>query len=127
MAPIAFLAALVFLGTRTCNSELANVELRFDVGTARPTVISLQVDLAPQDKPNDTLGHFEHNFETAPASLPANWKLQLDPGIYVLTIAITTTHGIVRETRTAKAVDNAVIHVSLERTLAKPIAPREPN
>ncbi len=113
VAPIAFLAALVLLGTRTCNSEIANVELRFDVGTHQAFVSALRVDVARQSDPGESLGHFEHNFKTAPESVRPHWKLQLDPGMYVLRIVLETAGGIVTETRTADVVDKAVIRISL--------------
>jgi len=119
LAPVAFLGALVFLGTRTCGSEMAKVELWFDVGSNTASLTSLQVEITRQKEPGEVIAHFEHNFHNASASLQPRWKLQLDPGMYDLALTVRGKGGVVRVRRVARAVDNAVIRVSLSAEVAR--------
>lgn len=113
VAPVAFLIALVALAGETCRSEAASVELVFDPGEARSQLSSLRVDVyRPGD--SESLAYFEGR-----PGPRMRWQLQLDPGDYRLGFRASMTDGSVRRfERTIIAENNAVISLSLARSLA---------
>ena len=113
IAPVAFLLALVVLATRTCGSETASVELVFDPGAARDRLVRLHVDVHRPGDDGAPVAYFD-----SAAGPRMRWTLQLDPGDYRLAFRATLAGGEVRRfDRTIVAEDNAVVTLSLERSL----------
>lgn len=111
--PIAFLAALVLLATRTCSSETASVEIRFFVGDA--PVTQIRADLYRGDS-EQGLGYFESKHIDADRVAGA-WKLTADAGMYRLAVEARLGDRIVNLSRSVELRDRAVVTVNLERDL----------
>lgn len=117
VAPIAFLAALLLLGMRTCSTEMARVELRFAFGKAAPDVRTFAVDVFRGDEVAPVA---YHNADYGAGGAPAvqTWELQLDPGPYMLKIRVTLASGTRQVERRVEASDRAAVTVNLEDELS---------
>ncbi len=117
IAPIAFLGALALLGVRTCGTEMARVDLRFELGSAAAEVRSFAVDVHRGEEVAPVAYQTaEFGVGGASETLP-DWSLQLDPGQYVLKIRMATASGGVLVERRIEVSDRAVITIDLEDEL----------
>jgi len=112
LMPVAFLAALALLATRTCASESASAQIQFAVGDA--PVTELRADLY-RGESDEGLGYFESKL--VQDGIAGTWSLTADPGTYRLAIEARTPHAVERIERTVQIRDRAVITVDLERDL----------
>jgi hypothetical protein len=115
IAPVAFLAALALLATRTCGSELADVTLRLDPGAADDRIRTLAATVHRGDEAASVT-----NFSTDWSAGPRTkiWRLQLDPGSYRLAFRVTMRDGsLVTFDRRFEARANAEITIGFEQNL----------
>ncbi|MCG8417917.1 MAG: hypothetical protein MJE77_08245 [Proteobacteria bacterium] len=124
IAPLVFLVALTVLATRTCASEMATVEITFDLGQARPDVRLFRVDAFRHGSETGVL-HFERHYSNqGPPSSPTI-EARLDPGLYELLFSVTLKSGLQRFERVIDVTDRAEITLRLERNLNPSSAPRK--
>jgi hypothetical protein len=108
IAPLAFLLALVLLGSRTCATETTRVEIRLDLGAAAAHVDTLRVDVFPAGAATG-VASFERHLRGQAVQGPLGFEVALDPGSYRLRIDARVRVG---------AASSAV---SLGRTLERAI------
>lgn len=121
VAPLAFLIALVVLATRTCSTEVADVEITLDFGSAAAEVRSLRVDVFPEDS-NIGVIQFQRTYDQRGVVEAPRLHAQLDPGDYELAfdVVLGDTAEDVASKRFARRItigDRATITVPLERDL----------
>jgi hypothetical protein len=116
IAPLAFLAALVLLATRTCSTELARVEVALDFGAAAERVRQVRVDVFPRGDDRSVL-FFERTYGERGVTSPPSFEAQLDAGAYELLFEVVLDDGMRRFARVVEVTDQATITVKLERDL----------
>lgn len=116
VAPIAFLIGLVVLGTRTCSTEMAEVELTFDFGSAAADVRSLRVDVFREGESIGAIT-FERHYGDDGAKSDPRVEATLDAGTYHVAFSVVMKDGRRRFDRTMTINDRAAVTLSLERDL----------
>ena len=111
---IAFLAAVVLLGARTCSTESAECSIRFELGEAAG-VESLEVRLF-RGKESTPLGHFRKFYGDTGGPL-AVWPLTVAPGPYRLEGELRTATGLRSFGQEVRLEDGHQTYVHLERHL----------
>lgn len=114
--PLIFLAAMIFLTARTCQSEFAQVELSFDFGAHAADVRGFRVDVFREGDDVSAV-FFERAVDSGKPLGTPKLKAQLDAGTYRLLFEVTMSDGVRRFERVIETTDNAVITVNLERDL----------
>ncbi len=122
--PIAFLGALALLATRTCSSEVASVDIRLVFGDAGAQTRSLQVEVFRGDD-REALAEYKQTFDQDGATKPLLWKVQLDPGMYILEFRVRHAGTTRQFKKSIKAVNDATISVDLEPHLQAKRRPPE--
>lgn len=118
IAPVAFLVAILALGTRTCKADMAEVTLTVDFGSAAADVRSIRVDLYRGDdvEPVVTL---ERAYGDAGATTRPVLEAQLDSGSYRVDMSVGTTTGQRYVTRSVELSDQSNVTVTIERDLSR--------
>lgn len=120
---LAFLAVLLFLGQRTCESQgaSATVVLRDD-SPAAAGVRHVAVELVRPGQ-SERLGYFEAELPAGHGPELARWPVHADAGSYQLVIDLRGPDVFRTERRTVELTDRATITVHLEGP-PPPSAPR---
>ncbi len=114
---IAFVAAMVFFGARTCQVESADCELVFRFKEAAPGgLMELQVRLFERGDATEPIGTFSKFYDGTPGA-PARWPLVISTGTYVLEGTIRTGSGTFPFEREITLVDGEALSVYLDRYL----------
>lgn len=116
VAPVALLIALTVLTVRTCHTELARVEFRFDFGARAAEVSSFRVDVFRADDDVSVLT-LERGDMSGTGGEPVSVEAQLDTGTYRLFFEVHTARGVHRFERVVETTDQAIITLELEREL----------
>jgi hypothetical protein len=120
IAPLVFLGLLLIFGSRTCASEMAEVELRLDLGDAATHVEALRVDVFPVGAA-EGVASFERFFQDRHGPRQLGFEVPLDPGSYRLRIEARTPAGTRNLERTIVVgealTEHTVISVDLEQAL----------
>ena len=116
VAPLAFLIALVALTTRTCSSEIAEVEITLDMGAAAADVRSLRLDIFPRGSDIGVI-QFQRTYPASGVSQAPTLRAQLDAGDYELVFDVALVDASKRFQRVITVGDRATITVPLERDL----------
>tara|TARA_R110002096_G_scaffold44526_6_gene120173 strand:- start:81356 stop:81745 length:390 start_codon:yes stop_codon:yes gene_type:complete len=115
---IAFVAAVVFFGAKTCQVESADCELVFRFQDAVPgRLVELQVDLFERGGSSEPLGTFRKYYENGEVGAPARWPLVISAETYRLEGEITTDAGRFPFEREITLVDGEALSVYLDRYL----------
>jgi hypothetical protein len=116
---IAFLAALVMLGARTCSTEAAECTLSFSVEPERAGELQdVEVRLL-EPEGHEVLGQFRAVQDAHPRSDLGRWQLTVPAGEYRLEIEITTARGRREFERTIELQDRAEIVLHLDPYLGE--------
>jgi hypothetical protein len=118
IAPIAFIVAILALGTRTCKADMAEVELTVSFGAAAADVRSIRVDLFKGDDV-EPVASFNRSYGEAGAQTSPLLDAQLDPGMYRVDMTVGTVSGTRHITRAVDMDDRSSITVSIERDLLR--------
>jgi hypothetical protein len=113
---VAFLVALLVLATRTCSSEIAQVEMALDFGAAAERVRHVRVDMFAQGQDQSALV-FERSYGERGVTRAPSFEAQLDPGMYEMLFEVELDDGVRRFERRVEVTDQATIKVNLERNL----------
>ena len=121
IAPVAFLLAVVLLGSRTCATEATRVEIRLDLGAAATHVETLRVDVFPADAATG-VASFERHLRGQPVPGALGFEAALDPGTYRLRVDVRLRAGATRTLERTIVVgepmgERTVISVDLEQAL----------
>lgn len=120
IAPLVFLGLLLIFGSRTCASEMAEVELQLDLGDAATHVEALRVDVFPVGA-TEGVASFERFFHDRHGPRQLGFEVPLDPGSYRLRIEARTPAGTRDLERTIVVgealTEHTVISVDLEQAL----------
>lgn len=81
------LLGLGLLGTRTCASEMAQVDVRLLLGEARAQVRALRVDVFRDGEPGG-VAYFERYYDADGAGREMRFETRLDQGAYRLRIEV---------------------------------------
>jgi len=116
---IGFVLAVAWLAGRgACKSELAEADIRFQLGEAGAEVRSLRAELRRSADP-EVIGFWERNFEPSGSGPVAGpWKLRADPGLYRLEVVIKTASASGRASRSIDLQNGASITVDLTEAAA---------
>ncbi len=114
--PLAFLGALALLATRTCASEIANVEIQLVFGATGAATRSVAVEVF-RGKDREALAEYKQSFGPDGAAKPVRWKLQLDPGMYTLEFRVIVRGELRQFDKSIKAVNGATITIDVESEL----------
>lgn len=114
---IAFFAALVFLGARTCSVESAHCELVFRVPpTERAQLRELEVWLYETES-TELVGQFHKYYELGTEGPAGRWPLAVSAGHYRLEGQLHTRGGVRAFERAVELVDGETLVLNLERYL----------
>lgn len=119
IVPLAFLAGMIFLTARTCQSEFAEVSIAFDFGAYSADVRGFRVDVFREGDDVSAV-FFERAVDTSKPLGRPSFKAQLDAGTYQLYFEVHMRDSVRRFERVIETTDNATITVNLERDLKKP-------
>ncbi len=117
---IAFVAAIVFFGARTCQVESADCELVFRFRDApKVQLVELEVRLYDEEPTieSESLGQFTKYYEDGRAGAEARWPLVISAGDYWIGGEIRTAGKTVSFTREVTLVDGEALSVYLDRYL----------
>lgn len=125
VAPVVLVAALAVLGSRTCASEMAQVDIHLLFGPAHPRILAVRGDLFPEGEPMG-VAYFERHYrdEAAGRSVrDAHFELgQLDPGSYVLRIEARLEGGVRLVERTIYIRDQAQVTIDISDDISGAIS-----
>ena len=117
---IAFVAAIVFFGARTCQVESADCELVFRFRDA-PEVKLVQLEVRLYDEEptpeSESLGQFTKYYEDGRPGAEARWPLVISAGDYWIGGEIRTAAKTVPFSREVTLVDGESLSVYLDRVL----------
>lgn len=115
---IAFVAAVVLLGARTCQVESAECQLVFRFQEQPPAgLVELQVRLFDEGEGDEPLGAFQKNYQDGIEGPPARWPLVVSAGTYRIEGEIVTREQSYLFERDVKLVDGEALTIYLDRYL----------
>jgi|TARA_R110000868_G_scaffold177884_1_gene417038 hypothetical protein len=115
---IAFVAAVVFFGARTCQVESADCELVFRFRDPVPgELVELQVRLFDTEDNSEPIGTFSKYYEGGATGAPARWPLVISAETYRLEGEIITSKGRFPIERKITLVDGEALSIYLDRYL----------
>ncbi len=115
---IAFVAALVFFGAKTCQVESADCELVFRFADPVPAaLVELQVRLYEKGDGSEPIGTFGKFYPNGKAGPPARWPLVISAETYRIEGEITTTEGRHPFEREVTLKDGEALSIYLDRYL----------
>ncbi|MCP4446807.1 MAG: hypothetical protein GY811_15885 [Myxococcales bacterium] len=115
---VAFVAAVVFFGAKTCQVESADCELVFRFRDAVPNkLVELQVRLYDPGETSEPIGTFKKYYQDGQAGPPAKWPLVISAGTYDLDGEIITETGRHAFEREVTLVDGEALSLYLDSFL----------
>ena len=119
IAPVAFLLALAVLAARTCQSDIAEVEIVMDLGPRAGQVEKLRVDVFREGE-NTSVLVLDKNYDAAGATSSPRMRAQLDRGTYHMEFSVLLHDGPRRFERILLVdASSATIHLDLARHLTR--------
>lgn len=122
IAPLVFLGLLVALGSRTCASDAAEVEIQLELGDATTHIEALRVDVFPVGAA-EGVASLERFFHEHRGPRRLGFALPLDPGSYRLRIEARTPTGTRDLERTIVVADTRTEHTVISVDLTQALLP----
>ncbi len=117
LAPLVIVLIVAMLGVRTCESDLADVEIRLRLGAASAQVQALRVDVFPT---GDQAGvaYFERRYAAGRAPEAVSMSAHVDPGMYRVHIDATLVDDARSIWRQIEVRHQAVVTIDLRDALS---------